>query len=1187
MAYAECRAQLAGRRWNCSGVGDDARLGHVLPMGTKEAAFTYAITSAGVTHALGAACARGDLPSCSCGGGRRRASAAEQWEWGGCGGGGPSGGEAAWGARFARRFLDARELEADARALMNLHNNRVGRKVVKEMVRRECKCHGVSGSCAVRTCWRALPAFPAVAAALADKYRRARLVAAVAAAATATAGAGAAARGRAGPLYAPPLAQPVAPTQGLLLRRGGGGTGRAPRRSELVYLQPSPSYCEPSAAAAAPGTRGRHCQPGPGTAPPHWRSYVAPAALALVLQPSATAATASPAPVLLPRTGGPTSHPRPSPSYCSPPPRPPLPARPRYCSPALAVLRRTRGPRPRTAALRHGRHCQPGPGTAPPALAVLRRTRGPRPRTAALRHGRHCQPGPGTAPPHWRSYVAPAALALVLQPSATAATASPAPVLLPRTGGPTSHPRPSPSYCSPPPRPPLPARPRYCSPALAVLRRTRGPRPRTAALRHGRHCQPGPGTAPPHWRSYVAPAALALVLQPSATAATASPAPVLLPRTGGPTSHPRPSPSYCSPPPRPPLPARPRYCSPALAVLRRTRGPRPRTAALRHGRHCQPGPGTAPPHWRSYVAPAALALVLQPSATAATASPAPVLLPRTGGPTSHPRPSPSYCSPPPRPPLPARPRYCSPALAVLRRTRGPRPRTAALRHGRPCQPGPGTAPPHWRSYVAPAALALVLQPSATAAPASPAPVLLPRTGGPTSHPRPSPSYCSPPPRPPLPARPRYCSPALAVLRRTRGPRPRTAALRHGRHCQPGPGTAPPHWRSYVAPAALALVLQPSATAATASPAPVLLPRTGGPTSHPRPSPSYCSPPPRPPLPARPRYCSPALAVLRRTRGPRPRTAALRHGRHCQPGPGTAPPHWRSYVAPAALALVLQPSATAATASPAPVLLPRTGGPTSHPRPSPSYCSPPPRPPLPARPRYCSPALAVLRRTRGPRPRTAALRHGRHCQPGPGTAPPHWRSYVAPAALALVLQPSATAATASPAPVLLPRTGGPTSHPRPSPSYCSPPPRPPLPARPRYCSPALAVLRRTRGPRPRTAALRHGRHCQPGPGTAPPHWRSYVAPAALALVLQPSATAATASPAPVLLPRTGGPTSHPRPSPSYCSPPPRPPLPARPRYCSPALAVLRRTRGPRPRTAALRHGRHCQPGPCLQCYFTLL
>lgn len=49
-------------------------------------------------------------------------------------------------------------------------------QVVKELVHRECKCHGVSGSCAVRTCWRALPPFAAVGAALRDKYRRARHV---------------------------------------------------------------------------------------------------------------------------------------------------------------------------------------------------------------------------------------------------------------------------------------------------------------------------------------------------------------------------------------------------------------------------------------------------------------------------------------------------------------------------------------------------------------------------------------------------------------------------------------------------------------------------------------------------------------------------------------------------------------------------------------------------------------------------------------------------------------------------------------------------------------------------------------------------------------------------------------------------------------------------------------------------
>ncbi|KAF9414074.1 hypothetical protein HW555_007903 [Spodoptera exigua] len=167
-------------------------LQHYTP--TKEAAFTYAITSAGVTHALSAACARGDLPACQCTSNRRRGtSTSEQFEWGGCG-------EGAYGARLARRFLDARELERDARALMNLHNNRVGRKIVKELVRRECKCHGVSGSCAVRTCWRALPQ-----------------------------------------------------------QKQNPGVVRVPRKSDLVFLEPSPSYCERDDAVGSFGTHLRVC----------------------------------------------------------------------------------------------------------------------------------------------------------------------------------------------------------------------------------------------------------------------------------------------------------------------------------------------------------------------------------------------------------------------------------------------------------------------------------------------------------------------------------------------------------------------------------------------------------------------------------------------------------------------------------------------------------------------------------------------------------------------------------------------------------------------------------------------------------------------------------------------------------------------------------------------------------------
>lgn len=98
--------------------------------GSREAAFTYAITSAGVAYAVTAACARGNISSCGCApdprtaANHREATAAPSgWKWGGC------SVDAGYGMRFARRFLDARELEGDERSLMNLHNNRAGRKV--------------------------------------------------------------------------------------------------------------------------------------------------------------------------------------------------------------------------------------------------------------------------------------------------------------------------------------------------------------------------------------------------------------------------------------------------------------------------------------------------------------------------------------------------------------------------------------------------------------------------------------------------------------------------------------------------------------------------------------------------------------------------------------------------------------------------------------------------------------------------------------------------------------------------------------------------------------------------------------------------------------------------------------------------------------------------------------------------
>lgn len=51
----------------------------------------------------------------------------------------------------------------------------------------------------------------------------------------------------------------------LVLKRtkvsGGPGMSlkRIPKRSELVFLQPSPNYCEPDLAQGSLGTQGRYC----------------------------------------------------------------------------------------------------------------------------------------------------------------------------------------------------------------------------------------------------------------------------------------------------------------------------------------------------------------------------------------------------------------------------------------------------------------------------------------------------------------------------------------------------------------------------------------------------------------------------------------------------------------------------------------------------------------------------------------------------------------------------------------------------------------------------------------------------------------------------------------------------------------------------------------------------------------
>ncbi|XP_014218513.1 protein Wnt-7b [Copidosoma floridanum] len=311
LGLKECRHQFRNHRWNCSQLVDNQIFGHVFVVGSREAAFMYAISSAAITYAVTAACSRGNITACGCEPTTRtrKEMPPNGWEWGGC------SADVSYGMRIARRFLDSREIEGDARSLMNLHNNKAGRKIVKTMLDVECKCHGVSGSCTVRTCWRTLPSFREIGDVLMRKYDRARSVVPISPPSAPTVhstevvlrssevspilGNDAKTQGKPSDglrspteedpgsvgdapwtLWRPGSEPKVRVAPGLLLTRqhqpkklhlvlkraskisGGAASSlqkRFPKRSELVYLQQSPNYCEPDLEQGSFGTQGRYC----------------------------------------------------------------------------------------------------------------------------------------------------------------------------------------------------------------------------------------------------------------------------------------------------------------------------------------------------------------------------------------------------------------------------------------------------------------------------------------------------------------------------------------------------------------------------------------------------------------------------------------------------------------------------------------------------------------------------------------------------------------------------------------------------------------------------------------------------------------------------------------------------------------------------------------------------------------
>lgn len=227
----ECEYQFRNDRWNCTDNMSPHVLQSTLERGSKETAFLYAVTSAGVVHVVAKACSSGNLTECNCDLYSQGENTPEGWKWGGC------SDNLKYGMKFARKFLDApdRRLvrkKGDIRNLMNLHNNEAGRRAIAKLMLLKCRCHGVSGSCEFKTCWRSLPQFAEIGNYLKNKYDKSAV-----------------------------QVSKAFQTDRDRYRRGatGGQVGLPASKKSLVYIQPSPDYCKSDPKAGVVGTRGRRC----------------------------------------------------------------------------------------------------------------------------------------------------------------------------------------------------------------------------------------------------------------------------------------------------------------------------------------------------------------------------------------------------------------------------------------------------------------------------------------------------------------------------------------------------------------------------------------------------------------------------------------------------------------------------------------------------------------------------------------------------------------------------------------------------------------------------------------------------------------------------------------------------------------------------------------------------------------
>ncbi|KAG8137232.1 hypothetical protein E2320_005746 [Naja naja] len=204
-----CRKSFSDMRWNCSSI---------------ERAPNYLLDlERAISHTIARACTTGDLPGCSCGP-IPGETPGPGYRWGGCADNLNYG--LVMGSKFSDAPMKMKKSGSQANKLMHLHNSEVGRQSLKASLEMKCKCHGVSGSCSIKTCWKGLQDLKDIALDLKNRYLSATKV----------------------------VHRPMGTRKHLVPKELDI---RPVKESELVYLQSSPDFCMKNEKVGSYGTQDR------------------------------------------------------------------------------------------------------------------------------------------------------------------------------------------------------------------------------------------------------------------------------------------------------------------------------------------------------------------------------------------------------------------------------------------------------------------------------------------------------------------------------------------------------------------------------------------------------------------------------------------------------------------------------------------------------------------------------------------------------------------------------------------------------------------------------------------------------------------------------------------------------------------------------------------------------------------